>query len=744
LKEDNLTIQKIENFLKSFIKAAKILHFYPENNPMGKAAVDECLQRIREIKAEKEITIIPAKETLLFEDTPVASDYPGFRQLARQLYVLGIEKLIFNQHKITTREIRNFCQILAIDPRKIIERDESISDIAAKRGIENIKVVKSRPPQIIETKESSLEFLADIIARRKKIIQQSSLAQKKAIQKPTTGQPQIAVKVDANLDLSSLSSSEIEGIIDDPKKLANILSSLPKADIKKDRNWGIFARQRLGKIQQILEISENRQKEEIFSRIALSITKMAPEIKGKLINDALLPALLEDREEGEILRFFPDADLACALASLKVAKISLPETLGQILDNLHLPERRKSTFFPLLEKELKKRGYKEACFPQLQEWRRDIKIKSLDYQRSFTESDFSFDINFEELQSLNVTLDSRDRQILRDIQSQLTNIDLVSVELRCLVNLIQLEENLEACRSFVNKIFILLRELIESERWTDLAFWLNHLRAMASTTSNRRPIARTLIREALSSLSSGEFIQHLVKKYHVEKDKKQGKKYLDVLGTLGEFAIPGFIQLLESEEDRSVRRTVIDIMVELAPFYDINNLSLYINHKRWYVVRNIVWLLGRIGQGGEHIIIQALNYQHPKVKKEAIRSLALIASPAAVEQITLLLESEDRFTRRETAEYLSCLPKKTLQPYVIRLLSRSDFIQKDTFVTLKLLDILGAVKDENVLELLYQLSFLRFSFWNWKLLRIGLKARSVLRIVKKSYFSNKSQAKKKF
>jgi len=125
----------------------------------------------------------------------------------------------------------------------------------------------------------------------------------------------------------------------------------------------------------------------------------------------------------------------------------------------------------------------------------------------------------------------------------------------------------------------------------------------------------------------------LVKKYHLDKDEERKKQYLDLLGDLGEFAIPVFIQILDSEEHLSVRRTVINIMLKLAPSYDANNLSSYINHPHWYVVRNIVWLLGRLGPGSENIIAQTFNYQHPKVVREAIRSLALIASPAAVEKI---------------------------------------------------------------------------------------------------------------
>ena len=212
---------------------------------------------------------------------------------------------------------------------------------------------------------------------------------------------------------------------------------------------------------------------------------------------------------------------------------------------------------------------------------------------------------------------------------------------------------------------------------------------------------------------------------------------MDVLGALGELSIPVFIDFLDYEERLSVRRTVLNIMLKVTSAH-VDSLSLYINHQHWYVVRNVVWLLGRFGPGSEQVIAQALSHEHLQVKKEAIRSLALIASPAAIEQIVFVLESADRVVRRIAAEYLSSLPGELLQPHLVRIVSGKSFLQRDMFVAIQSLEILGKMKGPEVLKLFRRLSRWRFFFWNWKLVRVGLVARRILKENEKNFLTEEN------
>ena len=114
----------------------------------------------------------------------------------------------------------------------------------------------------------------------------------------------------------------------------------------------------------------------------------------------------------------------------------------------------------------------------------------------------------------------------------------------------------------------------------------------------------------------------------------------------------------------------------------------------------------------------------------------------AIERLLLLLDSEDRIIKRIVAEQLFSLPIKNLQSHAINLLSRESFLKKDIFTTCQLLETLKTMEGEDALKLLEHLSRLRFSFWDWKSLRIGFKARKILKKHKKNFFSNKNSGEK--
>ncbi|MBE0478639.1 HEAT repeat domain-containing protein [Candidatus Aerophobetes bacterium] len=720
-KPVDVTTHKIQAFIKSFIKSTKILLFYPETNPMCKVAIDECLELLRELKTENEITITVTPKALLVKERPIDMNYPGIVQFTQRLYVLGVEKLTFQQN-VTSRELRSLCEIFGMHPKKITQH-KGVSSIFKEKGIEHIQLVESRVPEIVEIKDAE-KFLADVIMRTKRQMQHS-LDQRQVMEKSIFLRPRVVIKVDADLDLSSLSGDEMEELISDYEQLGQVIREIQK---KETERWAHFFGQKLREMQQFLQITEGRPKSQVWDRIAHSIIGMDPQIKEDLVGSCLIPALLGGREEGEILRFFPDAALAHSLALLCESGIFLPRAFAQTIENLHLPERRESILIPILGSKLQKNGHRIDNIPALQERKNTVEKEVMERQKlRISENELSSGINLNYFQNLDIILDNREKEALKQLASKMADVDLVASELRCLVNLISLEEDLETCRSFVERVSNLLTQLINSEHWEELTFWLTKLRVLNGIAWEKKFLASTLIEDMLSSLASGGIVQRLVDMYHQEKDDRRGEKYLSVLGALGDFVIPVFIQLLDSEEHRSVRRTMMNIMVKLAPSYDINRFASYMNQRHWYVVRNIVWLLGQLGPGNENIIARALSYGHHKVKKEAIRSLASIGSQVAIEQIIFLLGSEDHMISRTAAEHLLYLPGKVLEPHLIKLLSRSDFLQKDVFITLQLVEIAGKIQGKELLELLHRLSWLRFFFWNWKLLRIGLKAYRTLK-----------------
>ena len=63
---------------------------------------------------------------------------------------------------------------------------------------------------------------------------------------------------------------------------------------------------------------------------------------------------------------------------------------------------------------------------------------------------------------------------------------------------------------------------------------------------------------------------------------------------------------------------------------DVEVLISRLGDPRWYVIRNVVYVLGRIAhQGVERALDRALHHDDVRVRKEAVRALGRIESPTS-------------------------------------------------------------------------------------------------------------------
>lgn len=147
-------------------------------------------------------------------------------------------------------------------------------------------------------------------------------------------------------------------------------------------------------------------------------------------------------------------------------------------------------------------------------------------------------------------------------------------------------------------------------------------------------------------------------------------------------AIP-MLELLEID-NRNIRRIVCDVITGLVKD-DIDLLGRKISDRRWYIVRNIAYVLGRINnpRSIEHLK-RAIKYDEPRVRIEVIRSLASIGGEAASELLITLLGDKDAQVRIHAVRSLALLNhKKAVEPLINYInqeaFKKADFTEKKEF-----------------------------------------------------------------
>lgn len=153
------------------------------------------------------------------------------------------------------------------------------------------------------------------------------------------------------------------------------------------------------------------------------------------------------------------------------------------------------------------------------------------------------------------------------------------------------------------------------------------------------PLIRDKIREHVTSL---DFVSEILGGLTLWGKAKYEEIRRFILWGGTPFVSP-LLDRLASEENMSLRRYYIDRLMELKP--PLQTLLDRLNDDRWYVVRNILVLLRAIGNSSCCRQLSRLTrHPHPRVRQEAIRTLAHFGDREADRIILGLLGSSDEET----------------------------------------------------------------------------------------------------
>lgn len=125
-----------------------------------------------------------------------------------------------------------------------------------------------------------------------------------------------------------------------------------------------------------------------------------------------------------------------------------------------------------------------------------------------------------------------------------------------------------------------------------------------------------------------------------------------LLDTLGALAIEPMLEQLADEPDMAVRKSIIDVLCEMAPGY-INELGAHARDPRWFVVRNVVAILGSTRSSAVLPYLErTVRHADARVRREATRACAGISDRLAHEMLIAGLSDEDAQNVQLAARYL--------------------------------------------------------------------------------------------
>jgi hypothetical protein len=185
-------------------------------------------------------------------------------------------------------------------------------------------------------------------------------------------------------------------------------------------------------------------------------------------------------------------------------------------------------------------------------------------------------------------------------------------------------------------------------------------------------------------------------------------EFSDIKGALDYFlllqrnSIPHLCELLGNLTSSKPRRIICDALSKVGR-NSIEQMTPFLEDDRWYLVRNIVYILGRIGRKeAVPFIGKALQHQDMRVRREAIQALGLIGGPEAMKYMIRSLEDRDIKIRGIAALNLGRMGEEALDPLMERMGSK-EFFKKDVAEIRSYFKAIGMIRSDHAIPLLYSL-----------------------------------------
>lgn len=523
------------------------------------------------------------------------------------------------------------------------------------------------------------------------------------------------VRVETDIGLASLDLADLAFLIDDPLELASLLH-----EARGDRTDGHGGAEILsGVLPDLVDLYGRLSPDvaaERFRDLAGTLTSMDGPTRWQLIDEVLVPDLLETGRPAALVGALPDEEIAHMLQRLGERQLGAPGLIEHSLERAGLGREREGIVRDALGPEGRTGGV-IAGSSDAGDHRRLRAGRRL-------EGSGAAGATLRELAVRDLAVDAATEEALAALRVETTAATEMEERLRGHARLVRHVLNPEVADGFLARTTESLRTLSVRGEGETAAGWIDELRLAADAVRARSPEVAGAVDRALLGLCSVEFVRRGLGESEEPEAALHAREMIEALGPL---AAPQLLEALEQEPSRGARRRLIDFMFEraraLAP-----GLPPYLADARWTVVRNAAAVLGFAGEGQEESLTPLLDHDEPRVAREAFLAMARIGSESAARRVAERAASTDRRVREMACESIRRFPRETGRRLAAEVLAdRGVHLSWPDAARGLLRHFFAEGSDEADRTTLEPLLPLRFHVWHPGRLRLGWAAWIALR-----------------
>jgi HEAT repeat protein len=215
-------------------------------------------------------------------------------------------------------------------------------------------------------------------------------------------------------------------------------------------------------------------------------------------------------------------------------------------------------------------------------------------------------------------------------------------------------------------------------------------------------------------------------------EKEKGVKLEEVskyLTLLRPNSVRSLIQLLGELTNSKARRILCDVICEIGK-NSVDLISSFMNDHRWYLVRNIIYILARVGKEQALPYVQkGCNHGEARVRREAVQALGTIGGSKAFGLLVKALDDTDVRIRSMAALNLAKVGKKASLPHLLEVVQSKEFPKKEKAEIKAFFDAIGMSGCDEAVRPLQKLLEQRGWFDRKKKVEIRMGAANALALI---------------
>lgn len=351
----------------------------------------------------------------------------------------------------------------------------------------------------------------------------------------------------------------------------------------------------------------------------------------------------------------------------------------------------------------------------------DTGTSMLDYAFSdFEEIEKRLRVLYSEIDLSEGVESKRDEQERMKVQNTFQNVkNFVKDDVIKIDQLLKKDENydgIEAVLSVLEEIFVqdkdipefnesvkvvekTMDQLLEKGDFRSSYKVIQLLEELGQTYKDKSPQRSSRLAESLNRAGDSERIKLVSSALNKEGelDLEWAKAYLNSLNWNSIFNI---LNMLGELKTYPARKMVCEVLADLGK-ERFEMVARGLTDHRWYVVRNVVGILGKIGDPKALPYLKdTIKHDEVKVRRETIRTLELIGGPESAQVLLLALNDPSPRLRIKAINLLGKIGEKNVLEPLLNIVKEKDFKKKsEEEKKAYLFSLVGIGKDQVVQDL---------------------------------------------